>query len=421
MPKKKLVEETNTKKKVDEWVPEDDTKLWKKYDNDLYVYNQKIPEIEYKINSDIIKNCKAISFEDDMRVHKENKKYDIYRIIKIYDDDNYTLSYTKNTILFDVIIRDICYQINKEKTAKLDKFCGDDINKLTNVKYKLLAICRAPRDANVRIPITKFKQTFEKEIKLDNNSVEKYFKYVLSLVDQKKYKKEKYYVQKICQKDNDDKKYIFGSFTKIKSIDIDKFVESKCIGFDNDKLKCIVIKEVDVYVETEGLLYVDGEIKENDSINNGLNKCYFVLNEKIDMIKKLFMMVQYDIMRKECEKNDICNGGFIACIDFGSYKYIYSGYNQKISNKLEELYQMKNHCEKKYEKIVELLKNMKYSDINVYFLEKNIDECNLNSRMFYHLDENDEKQLLNYADEQYATQKDLNSMKALVFASKFKK
>ena len=291
----------NSIKQIDEWVPDNDNSKWSKYKNDIYMYTSKIPNVEYFPDEILIKSIATITTDDFRK--KEDNEYDLYRIIKIYNDDKTMISYVKNSKLYNTFVLDIYYKMKQDKQyqSRIDNF-GDDAN-IHNIKYKLIGIYKTQKDKNIRKDLELIKRSFE------NNDVsttgllnDKYDEYITSLLNVNEFTEKKYYIQKIHQKNNTGEQYIFGSFEKLGTAHIKKFIDNMCIQFKSNKLKVDVIKEINVYIETQGLIETDNEIKKNDSIYNGLNRYYNVLDGNVDLKSKIFMMTQYDIMKNSNEK-----------------------------------------------------------------------------------------------------------------------
>ena len=93
---------------------------------------------------------------------------------------------------------------------------------------------------------------------------------------------------------------------------------TKCINFKSEKIKAELIKEMIIYNEIEGLIAVDEEIKNNNSIKYGLNKFYNVLNENEFKQKEIFMMIQQEKI-KDIQKEKI-EYGYIASINITNNK-----------------------------------------------------------------------------------------------------
>lgn len=406
---------------------EEDEKYWDKTDNkEISKYNKPIKDVEYSITQKLIDESKT--HEKTLSCDNTNE-YNFLRYYKVYDTENKLDAYIiYSRVPIDITIMNDLINVNIKKTGKILQ-----ASSLLNVKYKLLEIYRVKKGLSLKLDFDNVRTRLEDEnkiIKIDNTQkktktkndttkqvesnisvLDKYKIYVNKLVDKTKDKQD-YYIYKLY---DDKNMYICGEYNKLKKRDIDEIVENNCIKFEG-KIKSELIKEMDIYSEIEGKLAVDEEIKNNDSIKNGLNRFYNIIHETEFNPSEIFMMFQKEKLNNvKLEKID---NGFIASINIKEYKYIFSNYDNLIHNKLEYFYLMKKHNEKKYDKLIELLKTVNYEDIKIELLEKNIEKDNLDNKLVEYLNYYDKDILLNYNEDYYATPSDIKNVKSIMFAKK---
>jgi len=398
MPKnvKKVNKEQNKK---DNKLILDDTK-WIRYTSDkikdskLFMYNDEIKDNEFKISQEHITKAKSLDktiFNDD-----EDIIY-LYKFYKIYDDTNVIISYTRYNMEIAIINDLINLYNDNQKYKKLECF-----KNIENVKYKLLNIYKASKDDNVA------KELREIKVKIDNdNNVsvnkenkkinEDYFDYINDLF--KTDNKVTYYIQKIYDPVFDTEIYICGSFNKLKQLEIKEYLKNNNIEFKNKKLKVEVIKEVEINNELAGLIKIDEYIKLYDTINKGLNKKLNII-DKFDNKEELFMIIQESkLINGKINLGGCQDNNCIASIDIGNYKYIFMSDEDIDYNLfLRELYNMRRHCFKQYEKLVNLLKVTQLEDIKINTLEYVKDKKELRLKFYYHINNYKKEQILNYYD-----------------------
>jgi len=404
---------------------EEDEKYWDKTDNkEISKYNKPIKDVEYSITQKLIDESKK---HEKILSCDNTSEYNYLRYYKVYDTENKLDAYIiYSRVPIDITIMNDLINVNIKKTGKIVQ-----ASSLLNVKYKLLEIYRVKKGLSLKLDFDNVRTRLENEnkiIKMDdtpkktktkndttkqvesNISVfDKYKIYINKLVDKTKDKKD-YYVYKLY---DDNNVYIYGGYNKLKKRDIDEIVDNNCIKFEG-KIKSELMKETEIYSEIEGKLAVDEEIKNNDSIKNGLNRFYNIIHETEFNSAEIFMMFQKEKLIK-LEKID---NGFIASINIKEYKYIFSDYDNSIYNKLEYFYLMKKHNEKKYDKLIELLKIVNYEDIKIELLEKNIKKDDLDNKLIKYLNYYDKDILLNYNEDYYVTPNDIKNIKNLVFSRK---
>lgn len=109
---------------------------------------------------------------------------------------------------------------------------------------------------------------------------------------------------KLTDQKNESQIYIHGSYNKLKKRDIDILIDNYCINFESGKIKADIIKEIEIYSELEGKITVDEEIKNNDTIKNGMNKYYNIVNFNEFNENELFMLIQQDKIKYMKQKKN---------------------------------------------------------------------------------------------------------------------
>jgi hypothetical protein len=421
-----------------EFKPEVEDKYWDKIneDKDIFKYNKTIPEVEYNITQNLIDKAKSLTANIS---EDNNDDYNIIRFYKIYETEiNCNIFYSRTSIETIIINDLINHNLGKNKLT--------DFKNLLDIKYKLLACYKVKKNTNIKkefdiikdslresnniIDVKKTMKTNKKDdifkddtinnnsIKTQDTIIDKYKNFVNKFIN-KTVDKQKYYIYKLIDQKNEAQIYIHGSYNKLKKRDIEELIDKLCIDFESEKIKSELLKEIEIYSELEGKIAVDEEIKNNDSIKNGMNKYYNIVNFNEFNQNELFMMIQQDkinyIKKEKIEK------GFIGSINIKNNRYIFSDYNNTIYNKLQYFYYMKKHCEQKYDKLIELLKITNLEDIKIEILEKNIELDDLEMSLIKYLNLYDKDVILNYNDNYYAKPEDIKKLNNLVYSFKFAK
>ena len=307
-----------------------------------------------------------------------------------------------------------CYKVNKDVSLVKEL---NDIKKKLKEENNILDLTTNKVDKIKRV-------AKDKKDMIDNkDSIETIIeksKIFLAKIVNKTVEPKLYYIYILKDQKNIQQQYILGTFDKLKKRDIDIFVDNNCIQFESGKIKSEILKEVKVYSEVEGKILVDEEINKNNSIKDGLNNYYNIVNNNGFNHDELFMMVQHEKLANTIQ-DTIIKEGFIASINIDDKLYIFSGYNTYTYTKLNEFYYMKRHYEYRYKKIIDLLKVTKIEDIKVNLLEKNISSAQLDLRLLYHLNQYDRDLLLNYNDEFFAKPEDVKKVNSLLYSMKFSK
>ena len=407
---------------IKDFKPNKDDKYWVKINdkNNIFKYNKPIAETIYQITQQLINKTEII----DGYIQEDSVlDYNIYKFYKIYDNDHAEISYSKSSI--ETTISN--YIINHKKGQKSSEF-----KNLTDIKYKLLECYKVNKNTIIKKEFDLIKnrlreenniKIIEKEARQSISQVnipiiDQYKNYISKNIDTTQ-EKQKYYIYKLTDQKNSKQIYIQGSYDKLKKKDIDELISNYCIPFESGKIKSEIIKELEIYTELEGLISVDEEIKNNDSIKNGLNKFYNIMNDKEFNQSEVFMMIQQDKI-KHIEQI-IINNGYISSINIKDKKYIYCGYNNDCYDKLTYLYNMTKHNESKYDKIINLLKTTNLEDIKIEILEQNINLDILDNKFIKYLNYYDKDILLNYNDEYYAKPEDIKKVTGLMYSMKHRR
>ena len=430
MSKKQTKQTKQTKYTIsNEFEPEKEDKYWTELENkEIQKYNKPIPEVEYNITPKIIENVKTLT---DAMTYNNDNEYNICKYYKMYDtkdDNNSHILYSRVPI--EIIISNDLINLNNNKNNKLK-----NVSDIINVRYKLLEIYKVKKglflkkefdeiknrleiDNNVKVTEKLSKQTKQKNTQQNISIIEQYKNYLNKYINNTQ-EKQKYYIYKLIDQKNIKQIYIHGSYIKLKKRDIDDLINNYCINFESTKIKSEIIKELEIYSELEGLICVDEEIKNNDSIKNGLNRFYNIINDEKFNQEELFMMIQQDKIKNI--KTFKIDTGYISSINIKNKKYIYKNYNNNCYEKLNYLYNMRKHNEPQYDEIIELLQTTNLEDIKIEILEKNIDIDNLDNKMIKHLNFYNKDLLLNYNDKYYAKPEDIKKITGLIYSARHKK
>lgn len=419
-----------------EFKPELEDKYWDKIDGDkdIFKYNKTIPEVEYNITQNLIDKAKSLTANIS---EDNNDDYNIYRFYKIYETDTISNIFYSRTSIETIIINDLInHNLGKNKLS--------DFKNLLDIKYKLLECYKIKKNTNIKkefdiikdklkesnniIDIKKTTKTNKKDdtskentTKTQDNIIDKYKSFVNKFIN-KTVDKQKYYIYKLVDQKNEAQICIHGSYNKLKKRDIEELIDTYCIDFESRKIKAEILKEIEIYSELEGKIAVDEEIKNNDSITNGMNKYYNIINfNEFNEFNQneLFMIIQQDkinhIKKEKIEK------GFIGSINIKNNRYIFSDYNNTIYNKLQYFYSMRKHCEHQYDRLIDLLKITNLEDIKIEILEKNIELNDLELCLIKYLNLYDKDVILNYNDDYYAKPEDIKKLNSLLYSFKFAK
>jgi len=420
---------------TNEFIPELDDKYWDKIDENINIlkYNKTIPEVEYNITQNLIDKAKILT----VNISEENNdEYNIIRFYKIYETEfNSNIFYSRTSIETTIMNDLINHNLGKNKL--------NDFKNLLDIKYKLLTCYKVNKEfKNIKKEFDLIKDKFkesnnvidikkttpktnkkdntskENKTKTPDNIIDKYKSFVNKFIN-KTVDKQNYYVYKLTDQKNEAEIYIHGSYNKLKKRDIDELIDKYCINFESGKIKSEILKEIEIYSELEGKIAVDEEIKKNDSIKNGKNKYYNIINFNEFNQNEIFMMIQQD--KINYIKNEKIENGFIGSINIKSNRYIFSDFNNTIYNKLRYFYSMRKHNEPLYNKLIELLKITNLEDIKIEILEKNIEQNDLEMSLIKYINLYDKDILLNYNDEYYAKPEDIKNLNKFINSLKYTK
>jgi len=409
-----------------EFEPEKEDKYWLELENkEIQKYNKSIPEVEYNITPKIIEKVKEIK---DTLSYDNKNEYNICKYYKIYDtkDENNSHILCSRVPIEISISNDLINLNNNKNNSKLK-----NVSDISNVRYKLLEIYKVKKGLFFKKEFDEIKNRLETDNNITNieKTVKQINKQNISIIDQYKnyisknidntQQKHKYYIYKLTDQKNIKQIYIHGSYNKLKKRNIDELINNYCINFESTKIKSEIIKELEIYSDLEGLICVDEEIKNNDSIKNGLNKFYNIINDNVFKQEEIFMIIQQEKLNN-IQKEKI-ESGYIASINITDKKYIFNGYNNTKYDKLNYFYHMIKHNEHEYDKIIELLQTIKLEDIKIEVLEKNIEKDNIEIKLIKYLNYYDKNILLNYNDKYYAKPEDIKKVNSLMFSMKHRR
>jgi hypothetical protein len=227
---------------------------------------------------------------------------------------------------------------------------------------------------------------------LQTSGYKKYQKMIESMIpkDVDTYmKKKQYYIYKI----HDDKQqFIFGSNKSVNDKNIVTICNKYNLTFDN-KCKLQELTKIEHYFTCEALCKIDEYITKNNSIKNGLNKCYNLIlpiNEKdknIDnMIKEtIFMHIQNDIMLEKYKDTFKmkANHGYIVHVSNKENSVIFYESKKTVKEKLQYYYSLRKDYSK--EQILQIITTTPYDELKITILERDIDDNLLEERYNFYL------------------------------------
>lgn len=421
----------NLEKKIDfpvltwknEPIPDMLNKHWKQLSTNIEEYANYQTQ-KYLVDPDIFKMTKKqlenFKYEPDF-------SYDVYRFYELSDADGNIkhISVTKNKI-YNSFCSDILFNvIGKSEKTKFDEFVNAGVER---IYVTILKIIRTKTKIGIKKVLENIKMdlqhNYENKSEKNNKLFEKLFKKISTMLSETNIEPFKCYVQKIYSKSDPYKCYVVGTDSKIKLCDAKHIMENECVEFVDNKLKIDVLEEVNVQLHIQGLLCVDKHIVQQNSINNGLNKFYNVLNND-DTDRAVFMLTQYELLNNKYKNTNVGSDGYIANMKIENLNYVYYGFDSDITRNLKKFYLMTNHCDVKNTKIVDLISSTDYKNIVITLFEKNIDRKNIEYKLLEYMNKFTKKELLNYYEDWYVDhtemKKEISSVKSLFFASKYKK
>lgn len=428
----------NNKEKMlsNEMIPCLSDDMWTKKSKNIDIYNGNLDD-EYFIDKTIF-----LLDDEDLENFEQSKngEYDIYKIYKIFDDDKCIYEYTKNTIYNKLCRNEILEKQKNDKQCKFDLFKNTE-----NVKIKILSILRTKNGEKVKKEVDGEKENCIKKDSFGLNNMtitknivkkhthlqfEEYEKYISSLLINEILVEQMYYVVKVFF-DNTSKCYIYGSYIKpIKKQDVIDQLYNNCI---NEKyIKHEIIKEINIQIETQGLLYLDEEIIINDSIKNGLNT-YFNIFDMCGKYtnEKIFIHVQNILLILKYANVDIGSCGYVVTMNIGDYKYIYGDIDKNIVAHISKCYSKIDpeiECKNKNkDKFTELLMTTDVKNIEIKLEKRNVNVGQLEKMVyFFKFATQNKEKLLNYYEKTTELQNEIKTnvktLEGKIFAmSKFKK
>lgn len=363
--------------KDDEIVIKENDNNWKiEVDNKLWKYNKPIKIIK-KVSDFIDKTEKISNKINELGYFPKVNDYNgymIHRIIKIYDSNGF---------------EKLCNsQYSVERTIKNDllKTSNRLIGlKLNDVIYELVGLYKGFGFVQKELNIIKKKYEITMDKKENKSIWEFYDKIFMNEINdvKKSIKSKTYYIYKIFNK---TQQYIFGSYDRFVNKDIELLCKKYKLTFLTNK-KIEVIEQIkECFLECQGLLRVDFQINKLNSISNGFNQNYNIINKVyleytkddiITMKKEIFMIVQKEIMIKLY--NDKYNynkiGGYIVLLESKNdkeKKILLYGYENKIIDILKIYYVMRKDDES-----VDFFGNVKFKDIEFNMLMNDINLTDL--------------------------------------------
>ena len=337
------------------------------------------PIVQIKLENyvDVIKELMKSGYNLEFLKKNENMTHVLHRVIKICDNDgNKKIINSQHTV--ELTMKYDLVELFTKPSGRLSDFK----NNLSNVTYKLLGIYRG--SGNVQSNLNTVKKLFDNTLvkKKDKNSesdenndasnviinkniqektiwefYSDFFKQQLTEELKKKLDYNSYYVYRIFKLNNQTQQYIFGSFDKYKKKDIETLCKKLRISFGDGDKEIEILEELEeCYLECEGFLRVDMQIKKFDSIENGFNLFYNVINnfyfdytgDDIEqMNKELFMVVQKNVMlnlfkdKNEYSKQKAYIFLIKSKID-NTKKFLYFGSENVILDNLKILYNLRS-------------------------------------------------------------------------------
>jgi len=378
----------------DEWHPDMyDDNIWEIINDDKdkptgYYRCVEIPKIEIAITKefiDDIEKCKNIKkilgdrfVENTKHIIKMNddNATQIIKFAKFFDGANSYISYC--AIPVECSIKKRLLLKEKDDKSELMKI----FTNFENVKYEILGCYKYKGKVDHRM-LTKFKNTFKDGIDtlVDVNNIVFWDKYVQRLItDEIKNEiiAKSYYIYQIVKKTDAQQQYIFGSFDQHTKKDINNVIYKYDVLFDEGLLEIKKIEEIRCCLEIEGLVKVDENIIKNDSIKNGLNKCYNIFRDSFvspKIVKNyIFLNVQRCVVKEMYfDVNDYEKmAGYVAVIenDKGICYVFGENNNVSIKNKLLSFYDHINFNEDM--RIMKVLLDTPFNKLKITILERNV-------------------------------------------------
>lgn len=383
---------------ADCWINTDTTKMMR--------YDPKtLPNIEIK---DIDEKYKLVQSQTQLQTNtiipQDNAQtiWIVYKIYKICDDDgNKHIAYTRDTI--GNILRNELLKLKQGNNSKLDIFK----DRLKQVKYKLLDCYKGL--GNCTKELNKIKTQYSTPqikdtiVNSDNDNDNSYitfndksiwnvyldyYKNELTENEKKKLTKKKYYIYKIFKSQEENIQYIVGLRSLITKQTLERLMKENNINLGTGTKSYVLLEEGDCYLDCEMLLRTDKYINDLDTIANGENFCFNVINPnyigltkvcKKQIHRDMFMDVQYSIMMTLYEDIDI-KKSYIACVKSNdNKKFVFTDNNMSPHCNLQCFYMRRDECH-----ISDFFGSQRFVDYQIIVLHENINQIHADIKYLFY-------------------------------------
>jgi len=362
---KNIMESLGEINKLKSWNPDMNQTKWietndfykyigdSKYESSTYYKYIENPEIELKITDEIIDEGKLYVLST------ENQTTDnTYIYIEYSDGINKKITHTKKGF-YESIISNIYYYYVKLKIIKSTKEIKTSIfdifSDIRNVKCRIVGILRGNFELSHLKKISEFYNQKNNKILEKKVQIKKELDTSNELI--------KYYIVSINSANT--RIYIYGTIKEPTDEDILMIIDDNDLNIENAEYE--IIDELEVSSIVDGLIKVDEYIEKNNTIDNGLNLFFNVKNEEI------FIMKQQEIMNNIYDNNEISEK--LCYIEYKKEKYIFkSKKGHTIKDTLNYMYNMRlDTCSDEYKSIIKLFEKVKFIDLKIGIIKKNID------------------------------------------------
>ena len=323
-----------------------------KFESSTYYKYIENPEIELKITDEIIDESKLYVLSAEKQTTDN-----IYIYIEYNDGINKKITHTQKGF-YESIISNIYYYYIKLKIIKCTKEIKTSIfdifSDIRNVKCRIVGILRGNI---ISSHLKMISELYNKKNKILEKKVQN---------DEELYTTNeliKYYIVSI--NDANTRKYIYGTIKEPTDEDILMVIDDNYLNIENAEYE--IIDELEVSSIVDGLIKVDEYIEKNNTINNGLNLFFNVKDEEI------FIMKQQEIMNNIYNNNETSEK--LCYIEYKKEKYIFkSKKGHTIKDTLNYMYNMRlDTCNDEYKSIIKLFEKVKFIDLKIGIIKKNID------------------------------------------------
>lgn len=403
---------------------------WKKVNKHIEEYTN-FNEKTYLVDTNLF-----LMTADQLKNYKHEKTEESYKVYKFYklSDDKGTQSDMTTTL--NTVYGCFCADLLKNLEGNSDNSKFNCFKKAgsKNIYVTIYKIIRTKLTKGIKEELETIKDELNKKngfvtqpkniLKKDDKNIETLIKKVKVMIGELAIPTRKFYIQKIYDVANQNKFFIYGSHIKLKQTDLKQFVENECLENLGTNLKIEQLKEIDIQLEVEGQLYTDEQIMLYNTINDGYNRYYNVL-ENDDINKAIFMNVQYELLYNRYSNVNVGSLGYIAMLEIENMKYVYSSFATNIVTELKYFYSMTNHNSNENKKMIDLLSKVNANNIRIEILKRNIENENLQNELICMLNKFAKENIFNYEECVYVNQKEfkkeISDVKSLVFLSKYKK